>query len=156
MPKRGEQIDFSRCTALYRLFDLEGRLLYVGIAFDPEARWLAHAAEKAWWSEVAETRVQWLQSRTDALIAEVVAIKAERPLYNIVAVDEPVLTHVMLRPGVTPTRIVRIDDEMWAAFDEVCKDKGTSRADEIRRFVHAQVKAFRAEQRRIAQDKPSA
>jgi hypothetical protein len=45
----------------------------------------------------------------------------------------------------TPGRVIRIDDETWAAFGEACKDKGTSRADEIRRFVYAQVKAHKAE-----------
>lgn len=55
----------------------------------------------------------------------------------------------------TPTRVIRVDDETWAAFGEACADKGTSRADELRRFMHAQIKAYRAEQRKLAAEQRS-
>lgn len=48
----------------------------------------------------------------------------------------------------TPGRMVRIDDEMWAAYGELCAEEGTSRADDMRRHVHARVKAWRATDRR--------
>lgn len=50
----------------------------------------------------------------------------------------------------TPGRMVRIDDEMWAAYGELCAEEGTSRADDMRRHVHARVKAWRAAQRKTA------
>ncbi|MFJ7269368.1 hypothetical protein ACIQV3_22450 [Streptomyces sp. NPDC099050] len=50
----------------------------------------------------------------------------------------------------TPGRMVRIDDEMWAAYGELCTEEGTSRADDIRRHVHARVKAWRTAQRKAA------
>jgi hypothetical protein len=43
----------------------------------------------------------------------------------------------------TPGRMVRIDDETWAAYGELCKEEGTSRADDIRRHVHARVAEWR-------------
>ncbi|MFI2078612.1 hypothetical protein [Streptomyces triculaminicus] len=43
----------------------------------------------------------------------------------------------------TPGRMVRIEDEVWAAYGELCAEEGTSRADDIRRHVHARVKAWR-------------
>lgn len=48
----------------------------------------------------------------------------------------------------TPGRVVRIDDEMWAAYGELCAAEGTSRADDMRRHVHARVNKWRAAQRR--------
>jgi hypothetical protein len=43
----------------------------------------------------------------------------------------------------TPGRMVRIDDEMWEAYGQLCAAEGTSRADDIRRHVHARVAAAR-------------
>lgn len=48
----------------------------------------------------------------------------------------------------TPGRMVRIDDETWAAYGELCEAEGTSRADDLRRHAHARVAAWRKEQAR--------
>lgn len=69
-------------TALYRLFNAEGGLLYVGIG-DLKARLTAHAREKPWWPEVARKTVEWHPSRSEAEIAELLAIRTEHPLYNV-------------------------------------------------------------------------
>ncbi|MGW7053079.1 hypothetical protein [Streptomyces sp. NPDC054887] len=44
----------------------------------------------------------------------------------------------------TPGRVVRIDDETWAAYGELCKEEGTSRADDLRRHAHSRVAKWRA------------
>lgn len=46
----------------------------------------------------------------------------------------------------TPGRMVRIDDETWAAYGELCEAEGTSRADDLRRHAHARVAAWRRKQ----------
>lgn len=43
----------------------------------------------------------------------------------------------------TPGRVVRIDDDTWAAYGELCAAEGTSRADDLRRHAHARVAAWR-------------
>lgn len=48
----------------------------------------------------------------------------------------------------TPGRVVRIDNETWAAYGELCAAEGTSRADDMRRHVHARVNAWRKAQTR--------
>jgi DNA-binding transcriptional regulator YhcF (GntR family) len=73
----------SERTALYRLYDAEGRLLYIGIAVKPEQRWIQHAAEKDWWPEVARRDTYWCDSRAEALVREVDAIVTEQPIYNV-------------------------------------------------------------------------
>lgn len=88
MPRRYTSIDYSRRTALYRLFDAEGRLLYVGIAYNPRARWLGHSSTKPWWKQVARREVEWHETRSAALGAEAEAIVNERPLYNIAGAGE--------------------------------------------------------------------
>lgn len=69
-------------TAIYRVYDARGRLLYVGISSNPMARWRAHATTKSWWGEVAKTKVRWHRTRTSAEAAEVKAIKEEFPRFN--------------------------------------------------------------------------
>jgi hypothetical protein len=69
-------------TALYRLLAANGRLLYVGISNNPDFRWGTHSNKQPWWDEVADRKIEWLDSREAASTAEVKAIKEERPLYN--------------------------------------------------------------------------
>lgn len=71
-------------TAIYRLYNADNQLLYVGISRDPDARWKAHRYEepKAWCALVASRSLEWLDSREDALAAEATAIKSERPRFN--------------------------------------------------------------------------
>lgn len=70
--------------ALYRFFGADGALLYIGIALQPFARMGQHRREKSWWGEVATVAIEHHVSRADALAAERLAIKAERPRYNVV------------------------------------------------------------------------
>jgi predicted GIY-YIG superfamily endonuclease len=70
-------------TALYRLFDADGALLYVGITYDTEQRFASHRNSSPWWKDVASESIEWHGSRRLALAAESAAIKAERPRHNI-------------------------------------------------------------------------
>jgi predicted GIY-YIG superfamily endonuclease len=70
-------------TALYRHFDANGDLLYIGISKDPEGRWMAHRGNQEPWIHKAVRRVdEWYDSRSEALGAEAKAIRAERPPFN--------------------------------------------------------------------------
>lgn len=71
-------------TALYRLYDDAGRLLYIGIATDPEKRIKAHRWQegKKWGREIAHHTAEWFERRTQAAIAEAAAIRAELPMHN--------------------------------------------------------------------------
>ncbi|MGO4459388.1 GIY-YIG nuclease family protein [Streptomyces sp. M-16] len=74
-------------TGLYRLFDGSDQLLYVGIAFVPRQRWKTHARQKPWWGQVALREIEWFPSRSEAESAEIRAIEAERPRYNILGTE---------------------------------------------------------------------
>lgn len=74
--------DAERC-ALYRFYDADDRLLYVGISNDPESRWNGHRYSiKRWPSLVTRRAVDWFDTRPEAEAAEVAAIKEEKPRFN--------------------------------------------------------------------------
>lgn len=70
-------------TALYRFYDHEDRLLYVGVTQYIKVRWATHRRVKSWWYEVVRREVEWFDTRELALEMETRTIIAERPTYNI-------------------------------------------------------------------------
>jgi hypothetical protein len=70
-------------TALYRHFDERGTLLYVGISLCAIGRLAQHRARAEWFDRISEIRVEWFDSREEALAAEAAAIVAECPLHNV-------------------------------------------------------------------------
>jgi hypothetical protein len=70
-------------TAVYRLFDAAGDLLYIGSSNNPRIRCYEHASTKRWWPEVALRTEAWLDTRDDALAHEKHAILVESPRYNV-------------------------------------------------------------------------
>lgn len=69
-------------TDLYRHFDKDGQLLYVGISFRAIIRQAAHRDKAPWWGDVASITVEKFPSRAAARAAEKKAIQEERPLHN--------------------------------------------------------------------------
>lgn len=50
----------------------------------------------------------------------------------------------------TPGRVIRVDKETWDTYGELCKAKGIARATDVRMYIAREVKAYEAEQRKIA------
>ncbi|MEU6054198.1 GIY-YIG nuclease family protein [Streptomyces xanthochromogenes] len=69
-------------TAVYRIYDQESGLLYVGMSSNPLNRWAAHAEKHDWWPRAATYRVDWFPTRAEAAAEELRAIKAEAPTCN--------------------------------------------------------------------------
>ncbi|MFI2663253.1 hypothetical protein [Micromonospora carbonacea] len=72
----------NRRTALYRHYDAEGRLLYVGVTFNPGHRASGHRAYAEWIDQATTFTGTWFPTRAEALAAEKEAIRAEKPIYN--------------------------------------------------------------------------
>lgn len=72
----------SEPTMLYRFYDEVGALLYVGISARGPRRWSEHAKNRPWWHEVRSSTIEHFLTRQDALLAEGVAIRTEKPRYN--------------------------------------------------------------------------
>jgi hypothetical protein len=67
---------------VYRHFNAEGRLLYVGQAKDPLKRFAQHRKKSNWAASSAAMRTENFGSREAALKAERKAILDEAPLFN--------------------------------------------------------------------------
>lgn len=70
---------------LYRFFDVDDRLLYVGISLHAAQRASSHKRDKEWWPHVARMEVEHLgqitRSRAEEIEAD--AIKSELPIHNV-------------------------------------------------------------------------
>ncbi|HAW53702.1 MAG TPA: hypothetical protein DCX29_01735 [Hyphomonas sp.] len=73
----------NRPVAIYRHYDRDQKLLYVGITDDMTRRSREHSKAAEWWSLVDDTRVQYVQTRAHALDLERVAIIHEKPAHNV-------------------------------------------------------------------------
>ena len=73
----------SARTALYRMYDAAGDLLYVGMSRNLPSRITMHVTEKSWWETVARIEVQHFESREKARQEEKRAIAEDAPLWNV-------------------------------------------------------------------------
>lgn len=74
---------------VYRIYDVDGRLLYVGSTRDIRERIRSHLSTKRWWWEVADIRVDVYPNRSLGEDAEQRAIAEENPRENVVRVSVP-------------------------------------------------------------------
>lgn len=88
-------------TALYRCFDADDELLYVGISKDPAARWKQHQSKAPWWRDVAMRTVEWYDDRPAAEVAERKAVQTEGPRHNVIHRPTPILGRI---PAAVPSR----------------------------------------------------
>jgi hypothetical protein len=70
-------------VSLYRHFDQDGALLYVGISLNAVSCLSAHR-RSPWSNRIARIEVESHPTREAALAAELAAIRNEKPLHNIV------------------------------------------------------------------------
>lgn len=116
----------ERPHVLYRFFDAEDVLLYVGRTVDPGSRWKNHSKAKPWWIDVVTVRAEHFPDLESVSAAERRAIETEHPRYNIVhrkprtaALAEtpkttPDVVALGLRDGRCPVGLV-VD---WGEFSE--------------------------------------
>lgn len=76
------RIATNKDTQLYRLFDAEGRLLYVGVSHSAHVRFYQHKSGSEWSGLIEEMKVEDFATRKEALSAEKRAINYENPIYN--------------------------------------------------------------------------
>lgn len=69
-------------TAVYRFYDADDRLLYVGITANTKVRWAWHKGNAAWWPDQRRVEVVWRETREQAAAEEHLAIRTERPAWN--------------------------------------------------------------------------
>lgn len=77
-------LDPTHLHYVYRYFDEDNELLYVGESNDPRRRAQDHANSKEWWPDVTYTSVEAFNNMSLAKTEEVRAIRDELPRYNVV------------------------------------------------------------------------
>lgn len=79
---RAELRDGSEAT-VYRIYDADGRLLYVGMSINAVQRLAAHRYQQEWWPRVARVDIEHFVGRKAAARAEALAIETEAPEFNV-------------------------------------------------------------------------
>lgn len=74
--------ELSRRCALYRHFDEDKTLLYVGISETPMDRTLGHARSSEWVRYAFSATAEWFDSREEASAEEKRAVETEVPIFN--------------------------------------------------------------------------
>lgn len=70
-------------TDLYRYFDKDGELLYVGVSLNSIARAAQHRTQSCWYDDFHTMTRQSYSTRGEALDAETLAIVNEQPKHNV-------------------------------------------------------------------------
>jgi len=73
--------------AVYRLFDRDANLLYVGLSANPLGRLANHASGQQWRFEVAGVHLVWFDNWIDAAREEQRLIREEKPRHNKASFD---------------------------------------------------------------------
>lgn len=109
-------------TALYRYLDAEGRPLYIGITSHLKNRREAHKHSR-WAIEATDFTLEWFSSAQEAAAAETLAIRTERPRYN--------LAENFGRISLTDTR--------WPSL----ADAGRTKAIQLARLIQTEIECGR-------------
>jgi len=130
-------------TAVYRLYDCENTLLYVGISGDYLYRWRQHSLCQPWWGEVERFDIEWLDTREDALLCEKYAMAVERPVHNLQSSPWRSTPRSGGGYDVFPKPppagdckfTVRLDPVERARFVAAAHDSGSNAAELLRTFI---------------------
>jgi hypothetical protein len=76
-------------TDLYRHFDKDGNLLYVGISLSAMGRLVSHKREANWFDDIASVTIEKFKTRSAAEKAERKAIQNENPKHNTMRYKVP-------------------------------------------------------------------
>lgn len=109
---------------IYRFFDGDGAILYIGRTKSIGNRLMSHALEKQWWPEVARIEAHAVPA-IDVAAAEVDLIRAESPRHNVIGVGQ--------RQSQAVRRGMRKGFEGIRAFDSPGAMDAAIRWDNVRR-----------------------
>lgn len=120
----------SRAHVVYRLFNADGELLYVGHTGDVATRLRGHKSDKPWWGEVVEVKTEPVPSKVEAVRMERDAICTEAPRYN-----------VQLVPGLRMVlRSLRVPEKLWTDARSKAKAEDVNISDVVRELLAEWVK----------------
>lgn len=117
-PLPTERGKVDRPHALYRFWDDNNNLLYVGITVHLPNRVAQHRGEKEWWTEIATITIEHHPDRESVLEAEHAAIRTEHPVWNVIHNTTPGDTTVPVTADEMPDNCERCatDLEEYATY----------------------------------------
>ena len=120
---------------LYRLYDQDNILLYVGRSSSAMVRIMsAHRNEKPWFKDSLYATFEHFDSLQDSIAAETHAIATENPKYNIAGVKNPQ----------TGLRSLSAEEYWWTKYSDVKEDSSIWRAESGPRvWIKQQVEAYK-------------
>lgn len=83
LARHGDSGKEGPCS-VYRCYDEDGRLLYVGITSQGMARASSHHAYSRWWKLMVRQDWEHYDSRPEALLREAELIATQFPIFNVV------------------------------------------------------------------------
>jgi len=133
-------------THLYRHYDANGTLLYVGISKNAVYRFQAHKKSSAWARGSVRMTIEMFPDRLSASIAELEAIKCEKPLHNVGHLDRLSPVGKCPKPLSRPRReeetvmvSARLMFSTVGAMNTFCESEDVSRSqlieDAVRKFL---------------------
>lgn len=120
-------------TSVYRCFDADGALLYVGCSEDPDRRFYAHR-RTVWFCRVVRIDIEDYENRYAALEAEALAIRDESPIYNKAVPVAPVAEFERR------TRMDRLMKELAEIMEIARRLEG----DKLEQFLHGNYEDMKA------------
>lgn len=114
MPKTSPFIE-NREHFVYRLFDADDQLLYVGLTYDLKKRLQQHRRKAKWWHSAAHGTAVLYPGLFAARRAETIALQTEGPAFNVLKrsdQDVRVTDQVTVTDPVTTPRMYRALAEM--------------------------------------------
>ena len=114
---------------VYRHFDADGRLLYVGSSADPFKRLAQHVATSKWMLDVAVVTLEKHETVSAMVNAERAAVMAQNPANNI---------NLMSKPGIISRRDA--GKKLWkgrAMLDDVREALANKRGEELAQIAKA-------------------
>lgn len=97
----------NKMEQLYRHFDKEGILLYVGISYNTLTRLNQHKRTAHWFKDIVNVTIEQFETRKEVEEAELIAIRTEKPKYNIKGVVSISAEGVALKKWRRPKYVVR-------------------------------------------------
>lgn len=118
-----------RDNTLYRIYDADGGLLYVGATTNPALRISEHSRRRPWWSTAATITMEHFASWETMIEAESNAIRTEGPKYNQLHSDNPRKQYIRVKKPGEGTIFQRSSDGLWVGRADVngCRRQVTSK-----------------------------
>ena len=113
-------------VALYRHFNDDNELLYVGISSRLPSRLRQHQRTSRWFFDVKLVTIEWFDDRHSAKLAEGKAIRFEHPKFNVLkgAAELKARAEKRAEDSKTVFMKIRVTPEEQAEWRDICRALG--------------------------------